>query len=72
MLHVTPFVLLWLVAGLAAGEMVIDGALSMLEQSAFSDNTAAVLLLFTLSAIIALPWLIWRAADEAVSYLFRR
>lgn len=72
MLYAMPFLLFWLAAGLTAGDMIIECALDTLEKSSFADNPAAMLLLFTLAAVIAMPWLIWRAIDEGIHSVFRR
>lgn len=72
MTYAIPFLILWLVVGLSAGEMVINDAVHVMEDLSLGDNLAAALLMFTLAALLALPWLIWRAIDESIHSVFRR
>lgn len=69
---ILPLIGLWLVVGFFAGETLIDSTLKLLEDTTIGDSEAAVLLLFAIAAIIALPWLLWRAIDELLSGSYRR
>lgn len=72
MTYILPFLALWLVIGLFAGEMLIESALHIMQELSIDDNLAAALILFTLAALLGLPWLIWRAIDEVIHSTFRR
>lgn len=72
MTYVLPFLALWLTIGLFAGEMIIDSAVHVMEELSIGDNMAAALILFTVAALLGLPWLIWRAIDEGIHSTFRR
>lgn len=72
MTYIVPCLLLWLVAGLAAGEMLIHEALNLIDNTDCSSNCAAIFICITLCGLIALPWLIWRALDHFFTDTIRR
>lgn len=65
--------LLWIALGLITGELLMDCAMNVLDETdALDSNYSLALVVFTIAAVISLPWLICCAICQSITNIFRR
>lgn len=70
--YLIPGLLIWLVVGVSAGDMMIRCALDLMDDANLNSNIPAIFIMITLAGLMSLPWLVWQAIENCISAIFRR
>lgn len=62
----TVLLVFWCVVGLSAGDMLVNCAVTMLEEHEDDLNENLMLLFFSIACLIAAPWLLLQACIDLI------